>query len=63
MAGDIVNLRGIRKAKRREEKEAQAAANRVRYGRSKAERDADSVERQRRERVLAGKRLEKPEES
>jgi hypothetical protein len=60
MAGDIVNLRGVRKAKRREEKEAQAAANRVRYGRSKAERDA---ERQRRERVLAGKRLEKPEES
>ena len=61
MTGEIVNLRQARKAKKREEKEQQAAANRARFGRSKAERLAEETEQQRRERALAGKKLDKEE--
>ena len=61
MAGEIVNLRQARKAKRRGEKEAAAAANRARFGRSKGERRAEEAEQQRRDRELAGKKLDKEE--
>lgn len=36
--GDIINLRRVKKAKARSEAEAQAAQNRIAFGRSKAER-------------------------
>lgn len=39
--GDVVNLRRVRKAKRRDEHAATAAANRAAFGRTKAEIAAD----------------------
>ncbi|HEX2725508.1 MAG TPA: DUF4169 family protein [Beijerinckiaceae bacterium] len=50
---DIVNLRKARKAKARAEKEAQAAENRVKFGRSKAQRDLGAASNR-----LAERRLE-----
>jgi hypothetical protein len=41
---EIVNLRRARKAKAKTEAETQAAANRVAFGRSKAERQATNAE-------------------
>ncbi|MBV8683568.1 MAG: DUF4169 family protein [Caulobacteraceae bacterium] len=38
---EIVNLRAARKAKAKSEEKAQAAANRVAFGRTKAEKSAD----------------------
>lgn len=35
---DVVNLRQVRKTKAREEEEARASANRVKFGRSKLEK-------------------------
>lgn len=35
---DIINLKNIRKGKARDEKEAAAEANRLKFGRSKSER-------------------------
>ncbi len=58
MAGEIVNLRRARKAKARAAKEAEAAANRVQFGRSRAEREAGRAEETRRSRALEGHRLE-----
>jgi hypothetical protein len=40
MPADIVNLNKVRKAKGRAEKEKLAAENRVKFGRTKAERQA-----------------------
>ena len=54
---DIVNLKRVRKARRRAEKEAEAAANRVRYGRSGRETERQARERTMREKQLDGARL------
>ncbi|WP_026869204.1 DUF4169 family protein [Inquilinus limosus] len=45
--GEVINLRQARKAKARAGKEAKAQENRVRFGRTGAEkrRDADAAER------------------
>lgn len=56
MAADIVNLNKARKRKARIERDAQAAENRVRFGRSKAERLRDAAERQRSAREIEGAR-------
>lgn len=58
MSAEIVNLRRARKAKSRAEKEATAAANRVRFGRTKAERMEQSAQRDLSERRLEGARRE-----
>lgn len=42
---EIVNLRQARKAKARAGKEAEAAANRAKFGRSKAEKDLEAARR------------------
>ena len=55
---DIVNLRKVRKAKARAEKETQAAENRIRFGRSKAERDLGAASRRLAERKLETHRRE-----
>ncbi len=55
---EIVNLRRARKAKARQEKEAQAAENRVRHGRSKIESDARRRENMVNEREIDGKKLD-----
>lgn len=50
----IVNLRMARKAKRRGEREVQAAANRMSHGRTLGERHADLLEAERLRRHLDG---------
>jgi hypothetical protein len=44
VAAEIINLRKARKAKARVEADARAAENRVRFGRSKAEREVREAE-------------------
>ena len=39
MSAEVVNLRNFRKRKARAEREAEAAANRAKFGRSKSERE------------------------
>jgi len=56
--GSIVNLNRFRKAKKSAEAERRAAENRADFGRSKAERQKEDVERERRDRDLDGKRIE-----
>lgn len=60
--GEVVNLRLARKAKARATAETAAAANRAKFGRTPAERRADSNEQARREALLEGARREGPEE-
>lgn len=47
MSGDIINLRQARKARKRRDKDARAAENRVVFGRTKAERDKVRAESER----------------
>ncbi|MFA7430460.1 MAG: DUF4169 family protein [Rhodospirillaceae bacterium] len=56
--GEVINLREVRKRRDRAAREAEAAANRARFGRTKVDKrkDADEVERARRD--LDGKRLD-----
>lgn len=64
MTSKVVNLNRFRKEKRREAEARQAEVNRVRHGRTKAERERELVEtereiteRERAARLLEGKRL------
>jgi len=58
---EIVNLNQRRKAAARQAKALQAAANRVKYGRSKAEKARDAaVEAQRRALLEGARREEEP---
>lgn len=41
---DVVNLRRLRKQKARAEKDKDAAANRAKFGRTKAEKNTSAVE-------------------
>lgn len=58
MTADIVNLRSLRKQKARTEREAQAAENRVKFGRSKAEKSLTKALNDKAERQLDGGRRE-----
>ena len=44
--GDVVNLRKVRKANARREQQERATENRIRHGRSKAERALESARRE-----------------
>ena len=55
---DIINLNRARKAKDRQQREQDAAANRRKFGRTKAERQRDQQEAERRQRLLDGTRLD-----
>lgn len=50
--GDVVNLNKYRKERARAESRGRAAGNRVRHGRSKAERKLADAERERGEKML-----------
>ncbi|WP_176597414.1 MULTISPECIES: DUF4169 family protein [Sphingobium] len=52
--GDIINLRQARKAKARAEKDRLAQSNRAKFGRTKAERQAQSLEEERKNRQIEG---------
>ena len=54
---EIVNLRRARKGRARASKDARAAENRTRFGRSKAEKRATEAERGRAETALDGNKL------
>lgn len=61
MPADIVNLNKVRKAKARAEKAGEAAVNRKKFGRSKAERARLAAEDARRQRELDGARRLPPD--
>lgn len=54
--GEVVNLRLARKAAARKAKEAEAAANRLAHGRTRAERETTRAEAERSARLLDGAR-------
>jgi hypothetical protein len=56
--GDLVNLRRVRKQRRREQDETVAAANRLAHGVGKAVKREAREERERAERALEGHRRE-----
>ena len=58
MASNVVNLNRFRKKKQREDKAKQAETNRIRHGRTQAEKD-----RERAERAIDGKRLDRDPEA
>ena len=58
---EIVNLRVARKRKARAAAETAADANRARFGRSKAEKQRDSDDKERGRSFLDGHRLDRPD--
>jgi hypothetical protein len=60
MTAEIINLNKVRKAKERAEKERLAEENRIRHGRTKAEREQQDALRTIDEAHLEGSRREVP---
>ncbi len=60
MSADIVNLRRARKARARTQEEAEAVANRIRFGRTKAERERAAAVTDLEQRRLAGHEIPSP---
>jgi hypothetical protein len=58
--GDVVNLNRFRKAKEKAVREAQAAANRTRYGRTKEQRAREKDEAARTAKDLDSKKIDDP---
>ncbi len=59
---DIVNLNDRRKRKAREQKESDAAAKRLLYGRTKGEKERETQQKEAEIRKLDGAKREKDEE-
>jgi len=55
---EIVNLNKLRKAKARAQDESRAEANRIKYGRTKAEKENDRRAEERSARLHRGRKLE-----
>jgi len=55
---EIINLNRVRKARDKASSKAEAAANRVSHGLTKAQRDAAKAERERQKRLLDQTKLE-----
>lgn len=55
---EIVNLRMARKARERARAQQEAAENRVKFGRTKAQKQRDAAEAEREARALDGARRE-----
>lgn len=58
MTGSVVNLNRARKARDRAEEKAQADANAVRHGRTKAERMLEAARAEKAKRALDGAKFE-----
>jgi Domain of unknown function (DUF4169) len=56
--GDIVNLRQARKSRKRADDESQAAANRLKYGRTKSDKRLAVMARQHHDSIVDGAKLE-----
>lgn len=54
MSAEIINLRKARKQRERDRKTAEAEQNRARFGRTKAEREVETLVRARAEQALDG---------
>ncbi len=59
--GEIINLRGVRKARAKAEARGQAAANRERFGRTAGQRQGEANAADAARRRLEGARLERPD--
>lgn len=57
--GDLINLKAARKTKARSDAKALADTNRAKFGRTKAEKARDALEKTRHERALDGAAIEK----
>ena len=55
---DVINLHKKRKAKLRAEKEKKASENRVKYGRTKEEKQREKLKAERAEKLLQGHKRE-----
>lgn len=55
---DVINLRRARKARERDAREREAAEKRRRFGRTHAEKDAETARRLKAERAIDGHRRE-----
>lgn len=62
MMGDIINLRQARKAKKRTEGQRQADVNRLKHGRTKADKHIADMARQKYDAVIDGARRERMED-
>lgn len=60
MSADIINLRRARKARARQQKESDAAENRARFGRTKADRQHTAAVTDLEQRRLAGHAIPSP---
>lgn len=60
--GELINLREVRKRRDRAAREVEAAANRSRFGRTKADRAKEDTAAERARHDLDGKRLETPDD-
>jgi len=60
MSGDIVNLRQVRKDRRRSDKERQAEQNRLTFGRTKAEKVLTKALNEKASHALDQGKLKKP---
>ena len=58
---EIVNLRVARKRKARADADTAAAGNRAQFGRSKAEKQRDSSDKERARSLLDGHRRDRPD--
>ena len=58
--GDVVNLNRFRKTRDRAERAKEAEANRIKFGRTKAEKTRDRLEGERDAQALDGKKLDDP---
>jgi len=56
--GDVVNLNKFRKKKKREAEVKQADANRIKHGRTKAEKEREFAERQKLVKLVDGHKLD-----
>lgn len=62
MTAEIINLAKARKAKAREDKSAKATQNRIKFGRTKADKSLDKAKQDQVVRRLDQAKLDKPEE-
>jgi hypothetical protein len=59
----VINLRQFRKRKAREDEAQQAAENRVRFGRTRAQKDLDALEAEQARQRLDQLRRDSPDEA
>ena len=58
--GDVINLNKMRKARAKDVARTTATENRARFGRTKAEKDREKLEKARTDRLIDGAKIESP---